>query len=86
MIFPVKFPVGREFKWRRARCALRRQPGIPALGRAFQETRNKAGNAGFFAHSTSSPGSQLAALVLELPKVSGYVREYSRFAETFGGD
>ena len=25
--FPVKFPVSREFAWRRARSALRRQPG-----------------------------------------------------------
>src|SRR5882762_3011094 len=24
--FPVKFPVGREFRWRRVRSALRRQP------------------------------------------------------------
>jgi hypothetical protein len=30
--FPVKFPVGREFAWRRVRSALRRQPGIPGLG------------------------------------------------------
>jgi hypothetical protein len=27
--FPVKFPVSREFAWRRVRSALRRQPGSP---------------------------------------------------------
>jgi hypothetical protein len=29
VIFPVKFPVCREFRRRRVRCALRRQPGSP---------------------------------------------------------
>src|SRR6202023_3379602 len=28
--FPVKFPVSREFAWRRVRSALRRQPGSSA--------------------------------------------------------
>jgi hypothetical protein len=28
--FPVKFPVSREFAWRRVRSALRRQPMTPA--------------------------------------------------------
>jgi hypothetical protein len=31
VIFPVKFPVCREFSWRQVRYALRRQPAIPAL-------------------------------------------------------
>src|ERR1700724_3618517 len=30
--FPVKFPVSREFAWRRVRSALRRQPTSPAPG------------------------------------------------------
>jgi hypothetical protein len=34
--FPVKFPVSREFAWRRLRSALRRQPGRPA-GRVFAQ-------------------------------------------------
>ena len=29
-IFPVKFPVSREFAWRPVRSALRRQPGSAA--------------------------------------------------------
>jgi hypothetical protein len=36
VIFPVKFPVCREFNWRLVRCALRRQPGIPVFGLASQ--------------------------------------------------
>ena len=47
MIFPVKFPVCREFGWRPVRSALRRQPGIHAFGRAFQEPLECAGNPGF---------------------------------------
>jgi hypothetical protein len=30
--FPVKFPVSREFAWRRVKTALRRQPGSSMLG------------------------------------------------------
>jgi CheY-like chemotaxis protein len=30
--FPVKFPVSREFAWRRVRSTLRRQPASPGLG------------------------------------------------------
>src|SRR3954470_19637602 len=30
--FPVKFPVSREFAWRRVRSALRRQPPILVFG------------------------------------------------------
>src|ERR1700687_2234089 len=32
--FPVKFPVSREFQWRRVRSALRRQPASPDLREA----------------------------------------------------
>jgi hypothetical protein len=45
--FPVKFPDTREFGWRQARSALRRQPPIRAFGQAPQETREWAGNHGF---------------------------------------
>jgi hypothetical protein len=41
-IFPVKFPVSREFAWRRVRSALRRQPGSPSLGETVPDTRRKA--------------------------------------------
>jgi hypothetical protein len=30
-IFPVKFPVSREIRWRRVRSALRRQPDLKLL-------------------------------------------------------
>jgi hypothetical protein len=40
--FPVKFPVSREFAWRRVQSALRRQPGIPALGEMAPDSRRKA--------------------------------------------
>jgi hypothetical protein len=82
VIFPVKFPVCREFGWRPVRSALRRQPGIPASGKASWETRDWAGNPSFsrsrFRFQTPS------SLILERqpPKVSGHLREYSRFAET----
>jgi hypothetical protein len=45
--FPVKFPVSREFAWRRVRSALRRQPGIPRF-REFPSLDEKGPpNAGF---------------------------------------
>ena len=45
--FPVKFPVSREFAWRRERSALRRQPGIPRF-REFPSLDVKGPlNAGF---------------------------------------
>jgi hypothetical protein len=34
-IFPVKFPVSREFAWRRVRSALRRQPSSHSTGDSF---------------------------------------------------
>jgi hypothetical protein len=40
--FPVKFPVSREFAWRRVRSALRRQPGSPALRESAPDTCRKA--------------------------------------------
>ena len=39
--FPVKFPDSREIARRRARSALRRQPGSPALGETIPDTRRK---------------------------------------------
>jgi hypothetical protein len=35
LIFPVKFPVCREFGWRLVRSTLRRQPAIPPFRPAF---------------------------------------------------
>ena len=84
--FPVKFPVCREFARRQVRSALRRQPSIPASGQALKETRDRAGNAGFsrIRFRLQTPNSPIFGR--ELPKVSGHVRDYSRFAETAAGD
>ena len=38
VIFPVKFPVCREFRRRRVRCALRRQPAFSPLNQALFES------------------------------------------------
>jgi hypothetical protein len=40
--FPVKFPVSREFAWRRVRSALRRQPGSPGAGETSRDSDRKA--------------------------------------------
>ena len=40
--FPVKFPVSREFAWRRVRSALRRQPSSPALRETAPNNRRNA--------------------------------------------
>jgi len=82
----VKFPVSREFVWRPVRSGLRRQPAIPAFGPCSQERRDWAGNAGFsrIRFRLRTPGSR--NLRSKSPKVSGFVRGYSRFTETIGGD
>ena len=84
--FPVKFPVCREIERRQVRSALRRQPPIRAVGQAPQEARECAGNPGCsrIRFCLWTPGSSI--LRWKSPKVSGLVREYSRFAETIGGD
>jgi hypothetical protein len=74
------------FIWECASSILPGQPGIPAFGRPSQETRKWAGNPGFSRirfrlQARSSPNSRWKS-----PKVSSLVREYSRFAETIGGD
>jgi hypothetical protein len=54
--------------------------------RASLETPNKPGNGGFsrVGYRLQTPKSLI--LGRQLPKVSSHVGEYSRFAETFGGD
>jgi hypothetical protein len=46
--FPVKFPVSREFAWRRVRSALRRQPGSPEAGNSTPQRREKPAVGGLF--------------------------------------
>jgi hypothetical protein len=62
------------------------QPGIPASGQAPREKREWAANEGFsrVRFRLQTPKSVISER--QLAKVSGHVREYSRFAETVGGD
>jgi hypothetical protein len=62
------------------------QPGSPAVGRAPQEKREWARNAGFSRVRFCLRTPVSPDVRWKLPKVSGLLREYSRFAETFAGD
>jgi hypothetical protein len=84
--FPVKFPVSRELARRRVRSALRRQPATPAFRRAPQENREWAGNTGFSRVRLRLQTPNSATAGRQSAKVSGHTPEYSRFAETVGGD
>jgi hypothetical protein len=85
-VFPVKFPVSREFAWRLVRIPLRRQPRIPAFCQASQETADWAGNPGFSRIRFGLWTAALGKLRGKSPKVSGRFRKYSRFGETIAGD
>jgi heme-degrading monooxygenase HmoA len=54
--FPVKFPVSREFLWRRVRSALRRQPGSNSTQDSTAENAESARQTG--AISTAWCGTQ----------------------------
>jgi hypothetical protein len=62
------------------------QPAIRALGQAPRGSREWAENPSFLSirFRLQTPGSPIFRW--KSPKVSGLVREYSRFAETIGGD
>jgi hypothetical protein len=60
-----------------------RQCGVQAGSPRDTEMRRKSR---LFAQSVRSPNSRFAKLEVESPKVSGLVREYSRFVETNAGD
>jgi hypothetical protein len=81
----VKFPVSREFNRRQVRSALRRQPATSAFGLASRKTSEWAGNAGFSRLRFRLQDPWFADMEAEIGKVSGHVREYSRFAETIAG-
>ena len=65
---------------------LRRQPGSPVVPWTSQPARIRAGNAGFSRIRLRLQTPNWPILRWKSPKVSGLVREYSRFAETIGGD
>ncbi|MBI5323068.1 hypothetical protein [Bradyrhizobium sp.] len=62
------------------------QPPIPAFGQAPQETRAQPANPGFSRIQVCLWTLGSLDMRRKSPKVSGLVREYSRFAETIGGD
>jgi len=78
---PCKIPFSREFAWRRARSALRRQPAIYAF-RSFQETREWAGNPAFRAFDFVCRTPCLHISRWKSAKVSALSANSSRFAET----
>jgi hypothetical protein len=78
--FPVKFPVSREFEWRRALSALRRQPGNVRF-RAFPSSDEKGPpNVGSSPIVSGDRCSNFSGR--EFPKVSSRIQENSRFPET----
>ena len=84
--FPVKFPVSREFPWRRVRSTLRRQPPISVF-REFPFPDEKGPpNAGFFLSSQVSGDRYSHFFDYKFPKVSSQIQENSRFLETRLGD
>ncbi|SIO47530.1 hypothetical protein SAMN05443247_05916 [Bradyrhizobium erythrophlei] len=86
-IFPVKFPVSREFAWRRVRSALRRQPSTrSARDSEHIVGENPAFLGAFRAFSTCLQNPKYGNSGENLPKVSGQNRRNSRFEETFSGD
>ena len=62
------------------------QPAIPAIGQASRETRKRAGNPGFSRIHFRLWTSGWPSWRRKSTKVSGHLREYSRFRETMGGD
>ena len=84
--FPVKFPVSREFAWRRVRSVLPRQPTSPdiRLHRPISRERPAFGGLSYIWESLwvakSTPGAA------KFPKVSGRQFRYSRFREFAGRD
>ena len=83
---------GRQFDWADFDSAIRRlDPSrAPAthsgLRRDSRQTREWAANPGLFAHLSFSPETGFTEVREKIGKVSGSNCEYSRFAETLGGD
>jgi hypothetical protein len=80
--FPVKFPVSRELAWRRVRSALRCQPASADVPGISLGASRKARYWRVFATSAACLQTpNLEKFGANLPKFSGYCREYSRFRE-----
>jgi hypothetical protein len=64
--FPVKFPVSREFAWRRVRSALRRQPAVRSAEVLPQGMPEMPANGGLLRIGGRSLGSGFGRFRLEL--------------------
>jgi hypothetical protein len=84
--FPVKFPVSREFTWRTARSALRRQPGSPRFREFSSLAAERPANSGLFSSPIVSGDRCSNFSGRTFPKVSSRIQENSRFPETCLGD
>lgn len=85
--FPAKFPVSREFLWRRVRSALRRQPAT----RSTRESGLILGEGTVFYRvfvrlSRVSGFQKMATLTRTYRKSPAQTAEIPIFAETVGGD
>jgi hypothetical protein len=72
--FPVKFPVSREFAWRRVRSALRRQPGIPRFKEFPSLVAERPANGWLFQLLKVSSCAILELIRRKLPKVSSRIQ------------
>ena len=85
--FPVKFPVSREFAWRRVRSALRRQPASHSAKDCWPYNPTSARQLRLSVNLLSvSILPKLNNLGAKSPIVSGPHLKYYRFWETAAGD
>ena len=64
--FPVKFPVSREFAWRRVRSSLRRQPGVRCLEISPPAMAEMPANGGLLRFSEQSPDTEFGRFWSEI--------------------
>jgi hypothetical protein len=85
--FPVKFPVSREFPWRRVRSPLRRQPTSHSTGGSGRAPVETAAFYRLFARlSQVSSLPKMAILARICRKSLAQTAEIPVFVETIGGD
>jgi hypothetical protein len=85
-IFPVKFPVSRNLRGdRRDQHCVASHP-FWRSAKLPKRRKNRPGNPGFSGNRLRLWTPALPNLRWKLRKVSGLLREYSRFEETVGGD
>ena len=85
-VFPVKFPVSREYSWRSVRIPLPRQPGSLALCVSPPAIAEKPATGGLLKSGGGLWTPNLPTYGAKSPKVSGSSLKYSHFRETTTGD